>query len=104
MSEEKNEEKNEDQVSISMNLTVAGFKELLARPGVVLDKAVRREGDLVMKLYMVITSKNLYIVAAESKVQVRGLDYDITSDSVSIECIGYAIEGTKAGIVRLKVL
>ena len=97
------EDKNEDKVSISMSLTVAGFKELLARPEEVLDKVIRREGDLVMKLYTVVEEDNLYIVAAESKVQARKYIYT-SPDSLGlvtiIDCIGYPVEGTKAGIMR----
>ena len=91
-----------NKVSIAMNLTVAGLKELLdIRPGVVLDKVERRAGSLKLKLYLVESLVSTYtaLVVAESSVAAITMVYETNQETYRATFISYPMEGTTKGIM-----
>jgi len=91
-----------NEISIAMNLTVAGLKELLnVRPGVVLDKVERREGSLRLKLYLVESQISTYIaiVAAESTIEAVTMVYEAHRGAYKATFISYPVEGTTKAII-----
>ena len=100
--EASNSSNGSNEVSIAMNLTVAGLKELLGtKPGVVLDKVERREGSLKLKLYLVesLISTTIAIVEAESSIAAITSVQAGNLETYKATFISYPVEGTTKAII-----
>lgn len=91
-----------NEISLAMNLTVAGLKELLgSKQDVVLDKVKRREGSLKLKLYLVESLISTYIamIAAESSIAAVDMASGVNQETYKATFISYPVEGTTKAII-----